>query len=86
MPSGAGVPVPLRQVLYRRPGIAEHSDPRCYLHIPENFSDGDAQIRSDLPASLAFSRGVVAGLVTHKLAWEVARAPGTRPGPRRTCW
>ncbi|MFK8851673.1 pRL2-11 [Streptomyces sp. Ac-502] len=62
--------VPLHEALHRPLGIAEQSDPRRYLHIPKNFSDDDAQIRIALPTSLAFSRDVVADLITQKLALE----------------
>ncbi|MFH9426271.1 pRL2-11 [Streptomyces sp. NPDC017529] len=62
--------VPLHQALHRPLGMAEQTDPRRYLHVPKNFSDDDAEIRIDLPTSLAFSRDVIADLITQKLALE----------------
>ncbi|MEU3620329.1 hypothetical protein ABZ725_49930 [Streptomyces sp. NPDC006872] len=50
--------------------MAEQTDPRRYLHVPKNFSDDDARIRVDLPTHLAFSRDLVADLITQKLALE----------------
>jgi len=62
--------VPLHEALHRPLGMAEQTDPRRYLHVPKNFSDDDAQIRVDLPTHLAFSRDLVADLITQKLALE----------------
>ncbi|MFD7917293.1 helicase HerA domain-containing protein [Streptomyces sp. NPDC059752] len=62
--------IPLHEALAEPLGLAEQTDPRRYLHIPKNFSDDDAEIRIDLPASLAFSREAVADLVVQKLALE----------------
>ncbi|MER5781248.1 DUF87 domain-containing protein [Streptomyces mobaraensis] len=62
--------IPLHEALHRPLGYAEQTDPRRYLHIPKTFSDDDAEIRVDLPTSLAFSRDVVADLITQKLALE----------------
>ncbi|QKZ18586.1 pRL2-11 [Streptomyces chartreusis] len=62
--------VPLHQALHRPLGYAEQTDPRMYLHVPKNFSDDDAQIRVGLPTHLAFSRDLVADLITQKLALE----------------
>ncbi|MEU2718012.1 hypothetical protein [Streptomyces sp. NPDC007205] len=50
-------------------GIAEQTDPAA-ASTSRNFSDADAEIRVDLPVSLAFSRGLVADLITQKLALE----------------
>lgn len=61
---------PLHEALHQPLGLAEQTDPRCYLHIPKNFSDDDAQIRVDLPTRLGFSRDVVADLITQKLALQ----------------
>ncbi|MFM9584154.1 helicase HerA domain-containing protein [Streptomyces caniscabiei] len=62
--------VPLHEALYRPLGLAEQTDPRRYLHVPKNFSDDEARIRVDLPTHLAFSRDLVADLITQKLALE----------------
>ncbi|MEU6353149.1 DUF87 domain-containing protein [Streptomyces sp. NPDC047072] len=62
--------VPLHEALYRPLGLAEQTDPRRYLHVPKNFSNDDARIRVDLPTHLAFSRDLVADLITQKLALE----------------
>ncbi|MGJ5899311.1 helicase HerA domain-containing protein [Streptomyces niveiscabiei] len=62
--------VPLHEALHRPLGYAEQTDPRRYLHVPTNFSDDDAEIRVGLPTHLAFSRDLVADLITQKLALE----------------
>ncbi|MEV5240183.1 hypothetical protein AB0K89_13900 [Streptomyces cinnamoneus] len=90
--------VPLHEALAQPLGMAEQTLPRCYLHVPKNFSDDDAEIRVDLPTHLRFSRDLVAELVTQKLALEgvsfswhpagrkpyvlVKRAGGQGPGVR----
>jgi hypothetical protein len=62
--------VPLHEALRWPLGLAEQTDPRRYLHIPKNFSDGDAEIRIDLQGHLGFSRDVVADRIAQKLTLE----------------
>ncbi|MFH8753728.1 hypothetical protein ACH4GK_41570 [Streptomyces rimosus] len=64
--------------------MSEQTDPRRYLHIPNNFSDDDAEIRIGLPAHLDFSRDVVADRITQKLALEGATFSWHRRAARRT--
>ncbi|MFI0742468.1 pRL2-11 [Streptomyces sp. NPDC021100] len=61
---------PLHLALMDPLGIAPGTRPRSYLHIPENFSDDDAEIRIDLPVNLQFNEQKVAEMVVKKLALQ----------------
>ncbi|MGW0703029.1 pRL2-11 [Streptomyces sp. NPDC002867] len=61
---------PLHLALADPLGIPPATRPRSYLHIPQNFSDDDAEIRIDLPVNLKFNEQAVTEMVVKKLALQ----------------
>ncbi|MBB5939055.1 hypothetical protein FHS42_006147 [Streptomyces zagrosensis] len=61
---------PLHDALHQSLGLAEQTNPCRYFHISKISPDDDAETRIDPPTRLGFSHGVVADLITEKLALQ----------------